>query len=246
MTGVSTGRTKSSDLDTKANQEMRVSVVIPTLNEEKNIRTTVEALKLVAPYEVVVVDGGSTDRTREICHSRGTTVLSSPGGRSRQMNEGARWARGDVLLFLHADTRLPSTALDDVRVALSDPQCVGGRFDVKLDNDQWMLGVIGRLISLRSRLTKVATGDQAIFVRREVFEKIGGYPDIPLMEDVALSRALKRAGRVACLKSRVITSARRWEMEGVWRTIFKMLALKLLYLLGVSPHRLKRFYEDGR
>jgi len=225
---------------------MRVSVIIPALNEEKNIRTTLEALKPIAPYEVVVADGGSTDRTREICQSLGTTVLSSPRGRGRQMNEGARRASGDVLLFLHADSRLPPTALDDVCTALSDPQYVGGRFDVELDKDRWMLRVVGRLISLRSRLTKVATGDQAIFVRREVFESIGGYPDIPLMEDVALSRALKRAGRVACLRSRVITSARRWQMEGLWRTIVKMWTLKLLYLMGVSPLRLKRFYGDAR
>jgi rSAM/selenodomain-associated transferase 2 len=247
MTGASTGRTKRCDLEAKAaDQEMRVSVIIPTLNEEKNIRTTLEALKPIAAYEVIVADGGSTDRTREICQSLGANVLGSPCGRGRQMNEGARQAGGDVLLFLHADTRLPPTALDDVRTALSDDGNVGGRFDVKLDNNQWMLRVVGRLISLRSRLTKVATGDQAIFVRREVFEKIGGYPEIPIMEDIALSRALKRAGDVACLRSRVITSARRWEMEGVWRTISKMWALKLLYLLGVSPLRLKRFYRDGR
>jgi len=225
---------------------MRVSVIIPTFNEEKNIRATLEALKSIAPYEVVVADGGSTDRTREICQSLATTVLSSAPGRGRQMNEAARRASGDVLLFLHADTRLPPTALDDVRTVLGDPHYVGGRFDVELDNDRWMLRVVGRLISLRSRLTKVATGDQAIFVRREVFERIGGYPDIPLMEDVALSRALKRAGRVACLRSRVITSARRWQMEGLWRTILKMWTLKLLYLMGVSPLRLKRFYGDAR
>jgi rSAM/selenodomain-associated transferase 2 len=241
------GRLKSCDLDSKStDQEMRVSVIIPTLNEERNIRTTLEALKTIAPYEVIVADGGSTDRTREICHSLGVNVLSVPCGRGRQMNEGARRAKGDVLLFLHADTRLPPTALDDVRKALTDPHYVGGRFDVKLDNNRWMLGFVGRLISLRSRLTKVATGDQAIFVRREVFERIGGYPDIPLMEDIALTRVLKRAGRIACLRSRVITSARRWEMEGVWRTVFKMWVLKLLYLSGVSPLRLKRFYSDGR
>jgi rSAM/selenodomain-associated transferase 2 len=247
MTGVSTGLTKSYDLDAKtADQEMRVSVIIPTLNEEKNIRMTLESLKPIAPYEVIVADGGSTDRTREISQSLGASVLSVPCGRGRQMNEGARRAKGDVLLFLHADTRLPPSTLDDVRTALTDPQYVGGRFDVKLDNNRWMLGLVGRLISLRSRLTKVATGDQAIFVRRETFESIGGYPDIPLMEDIALSRALKRTGRIACLKSRVITSARRWETEGLWRTVFKMWVLKFLYLSGVSPVRLKRFYSDDR
>ena len=155
-------------------------------------------------------------------------------------------ARGEVLLFLHADTRLPETALDDIRAAMCDPHIAGGRFDVKLEGAGWLLKLIGHMISLRSRLSRVATGDQAIFIRREIFNNLGGYPEIPLMEDVALSRALKRAGQVACLKSRVTTSARRWQKEGVWRTIFKMWLLKSLYLLGVSPFRLKRFYGDGR
>jgi len=225
---------------------MRISVIVPTLNEERNIGTTIETLKPLRPDEVIVTDGGSADRTREICQSLGVNTLSAPRGRGRQMNEAARQTTGDILLFLHADTRLPLTALDDIRAALRDPHCVGGRFDIKLDTDLWMLRVIGKMISLRSRLTKVATGDQAIFVRRDIFEQIGGYPDIPLMEDVALSRALKRAGKVACLRSRVITSARRWEMEGVWHTIVKMWTLKSLYLLGISPSRLKRYYGDAR
>ena len=162
------------------------------------------------------------------------------------MNFGARHATGDVLLFLHADTRLPNSAFYDIRGALEDPQCIGGRFDVRLEGDRWMLRVIGAMISLRSRMTKIATGDQAIFVRRDVFGAIGGYPDIPLMEDIAFSRTLRRTGKVACLKSRVITSARRWEAEGVWRTIFKMWTLKLLYLTGVSPEKLKRYYANTR
>jgi rSAM/selenodomain-associated transferase 2 len=162
------------------------------------------------------------------------------------MNHGAARASGDVLLFLHADTRLPSTAFNDIRDALRDPRCVGGRFDVRLEGDHWMLRVIGAMISLRSRLSKVGTGDQGIFVRRAVFEAMGGFPEIPLMEDIAFCRALKRVGVVACLRSRVVTSARRWESGGVWRTIFRMWLLKSLYLLGVSPHRLKQFYDDAR
>jgi rSAM/selenodomain-associated transferase 2 len=225
---------------------MRISVIIPTLNEEKSIARTVAALRSLKIDELLIVDGGSTDRTIEICNGLEADVLSSTRGRSAQMNLGAKQATGDVLLFLHADTRLPPSALDDIRAAMNDRRCPGGRFDVKLDGDHWMLKVIGAMISLRSRVTKIATGDQAIFVRRDVFEAIGGYPEIPLMEDVAFSRALRRMGRVACLHSRVITSARRWEAEGVWRTILKMWTLKSLYLLGVSPFRLKRYYADGR
>jgi rSAM/selenodomain-associated transferase 2 len=225
---------------------MRVSVIVPTLNEERTIGATLEALNSLSPHEVIIGDGGSTDRTREICQIFGVNVVSAPCGRGRQMNEGARRATGDVLLFLHADTQLPPTAFDDIRLALSDPRCVGGRFDVKLDGDRWMLGVVGRMISLRSRLTKVATGDQAIFIRRDIFDRIGGYPDLPLMEDIALCRTLKCFGQIACLRSCVTTSARRWEMEGVWHTILKMWALKVLYLLGISPARLKRYYGDAR
>lgn len=225
---------------------MKISVIIPVLNEESTIASTVESVKSLGPAEVIVVDGGSADRTREISERFGATVLSSPRGRARQMNRGAREAKGDIFLFLHADTRLPSSALDDVQSALRDPRFAGGRFDVTLDGNRWILGVIGNLISLRSRLTKVATGDQAIFVRRAVFERIGGFPDIPLMEDIAFSRALKRKGKVACLRSRVITSARRWEIDGVWRTVLRMWTLKLLFLAGISPVRLKRFYADTR
>ncbi|MET0501957.1 MAG: TIGR04283 family arsenosugar biosynthesis glycosyltransferase [Candidatus Binatia bacterium] len=225
---------------------MRISVVMPVLNEEKSIAVTVAALARFKPHELIIVDGGSSDRTALISNRLGVTLLESPRGRGTQMNHGARQATGDVLLFLHADTRLPDSAFDDIRGALGDPRCVGGRFDVQLDGSHWMLRVIGPLISLRSRVSQVATGDQGIFVRRDIFAELGGYPDIPLMEDVAFSQALKRRGAVACLRSRVITSARRWERDGVWRTILKMWTLKSLYLAGISPLRLKRYYGDTR
>lgn len=225
---------------------MNISVVIPVLNEEKTIAASLGALLALKPHQVIVVDGGSTDATRAICESFGVKVLASERGRARQMNEGARHARGEVLLFLHADTRLPDCAFGDVAAALVDPRFVGGRFDVELEGAHWMLKVIGWMISYRSRVTKVGTGDQAIFVRREVFERIGGYPDIPLMEDIAFCRTLKRIGDVACLRSRVVTSARRWEVDGVGRTILRMWVLKSLYLAGVSPARLNEFYADTR
>jgi rSAM/selenodomain-associated transferase 2 len=225
---------------------MNISVVIPVLNEEKTIAENLAALMALTPDEVIVVDGGSADRTREIIAQAGATVTSCAPGRALQMNCGAQHATGDILLFLHADTRLPPGAFDAIVEALEDTRYLGGRFDVDLDGDHWLLKVIGAMINQRSRITKVATGDQAIFVRRNVFARMGGFPDIPLMEDIAFCRALKRLGRIACLRSKVLTSARRWETEGVWRTVIKMWILKLLYFAGVSPVRLKRFYADTR
>ena len=225
---------------------MNISVVIPVLNEEKTIAASLTALVALKPHEMIVVDGGSRDRSCEISEQLGAVVITGAPGRARQMNRGAEHATGDILLFLHADTRLPPAAFADIVAALEDPRYLGGRFDIELDGDHWLLKVVGAMINQRSRLTKVGTGDQAIFVRREVFARMGGFPDIPLMEDIAFGRVLKRLGGIACLRSRVVTSARRWESEGVWRTIIKMWTLKLLYFAGVSPVTLKRFYADGR
>lgn len=225
---------------------MRISVIMPVLNEEKAIGPALAALTALKPHEIIVVDGGSTDRTRGISGEAGAKVLMTGPGRARQMNRGALEATGDVLLFLHADTRLPASALRDIAAALNDARYAGGRFDVELDSDRWLLKVVGFMISQRSRLSKVSTGDQAIFARREIFAELGGFPDLPLMEDIAFCRMLKGAGGVACLRSKVVTSARRWETDGVWRTIFRMWSLKLLYLAGVPPARLKRFYADTR
>ena len=225
---------------------MNISVIVPVLNEEQSIAATLDALQALAPYEIIIADGGSSDRTREIAAGFPVKIISSERGRARQMNRGAREASGDVLLFLHADTRLPNSALNDISGALSDAGFLGGRFDVELDGEHWLLPLVGRVISYRSRISKVGTGDQGIFVRRQVFERMQGFQDIPLMEDIAFCRALKRLGGVACLRSRVVTSARRWEVDGVWRTIVRMWTIKLLYFAGVSPARLKQFYADTR
>jgi len=226
--------------------QAKISVIVPVLNEEHVIAPTLQALLSLAPYEIIVVDGGSADRTRQVCEQFGVKVLSSERGRAHQMNRGAGEATGDLLLFVHADTRLPMSALNEITAALRDADCPGGRFDIEIDGAHWMLKIIGALINYRSRMTKVATGDQALFVRRAIFEAMGGFPDIPLMEDIAFCRALKRIGPMACLHTRVITSGRRWEKDGVWRTILKMWTLKLCYLAGVSPGRLKQYYADTR
>jgi rSAM/selenodomain-associated transferase 2 len=189
------------------------------------------------------VDGSSTDATAAIAaRFPQVRLLASPRGRARQMNAGARAARGDVLLFLHADTLLPDDALAAVEAAVGDPGVVAGRFDVRFDNPRPVFRMIAWFMNQRSRWSGISTGDQAIFVRREVFEALGGYPDMALMEDVELCRRLKRRGRLAALRLRVTTSARKWEREGAVRTILLMWALRLLHMAGVPPARLHRWY----
>ena len=225
---------------------MRLSVIVPALDEERQIAATLASARQPGVGEVIVVDGGSRDRTREAARPLADRVVEAPRGRARQMNAGAALATGDALLFLHADTRLPPDAASAVAAALADPAVAGGRFDVRLEPSTPLLRAVGGLMNARSRLTGIATGDQAIFVRRAVFAALGGFPDLPLMEDVAFSRALKRAGRIACLRGQVTTSSRRWQQGGVVRTILLMWTLRLLFFLGVPAPRLARWYGAGR
>jgi rSAM/selenodomain-associated transferase 2 len=222
----------------------RLSIVIPALNEAGNLARVLPDLVAHEPgAEVIVVDGGSDDDSRAVVAALPSVRWrSGPRGRARQMNDGAGAARGDVLLFLHADTALPAGAGAAIASALADPSVVGGRFDVRLDSRRPLLAVVAWMMNARSRLTSIATGDQGIFVRRAVFDALGGYRDIPLMEDVELTRRLKRRGRLAALRLRVTTSARKWEREGIVRTIVLMWTLRLLYAVGVSPARLHRWY----
>ncbi|MFQ5846761.1 MAG: TIGR04283 family arsenosugar biosynthesis glycosyltransferase [Candidatus Methylomirabilales bacterium] len=221
-----------------------LSIIIPVLNEEPNLRSLLPDLPRNCPgAEVIVVDGGSTDGTLELLRQFpfARRVLS-PRGRARQMNAGAGASRGETLLFLHADTRLPDGALEAIHAAFADPRIVGGRFDVRLDSPRAIFSVIAFSINLRSRLTRIATGDQAIFVRQNIFAEMGGFPEIPLMEDVEFSTRLKRRGGIACLRLPVTASARKWEREGVLRTVLLMWTLRFLYFLGVNPTRLHRYY----
>ncbi len=220
-----------------------ISVIIPTLNEENQIGSVVEHAFRAGAAEIIVSDGGSRDSTVEIARGLGCRVIGAPRGRSFQMNAGAGEAKGEILLFLHADTLLPPEAGDCVRQALRDPGVVGGRFDIRMDRRGIRYSLLSRLINGRSRLTRISTGDQAIFVRREVFTRLGGYAEISLMEDVELSRRLKRIGRVACLRSAVVTSARRWERGGWLNTVLLMWWLRFLYAIGVAPDRLRRYYR---
>jgi rSAM/selenodomain-associated transferase 2 len=221
-----------------------LSIVVPVLNEAANVEPLLSDLLARGPeVEVVVADAGSADGTVEIVRRfPSVTLVEGARGRARQMNAGARASRGDALLFLHADTALPAGAVEAIAGALADPSVVGGRFDVRFTSPRWPFRMIAALMNWRSRWSGIATGDQGIFVRRAAFEALGGYPDIPLMEDVELTRRLKRLGRIACLPARVTTSSRKWEREGIARTIVLMWTLRLLYFLGVSPARLVVWY----
>jgi rSAM/selenodomain-associated transferase 2 len=225
----------------------QLSAIVPMLNESPNIGGTLNALRRGAPNaEIIVVDGGSSDASVAIAQPLCDALISAPRGRARQMNAGARASHGDALVFVHADTLVPRTFARDIAAALSDPAVVGGRFDVRLDESGLPYRIIGAMISIRSRISRTGTGDQAIFVRRDVFESLGGFPELDLCEDLEFSRRLKRAGRVACLRTRVTTSARRWGRDGVARTVVKMWIIRAMYLMGVRPALLKRMYSDTR
>lgn len=223
-----------------------ISVIIPTLNEAAGIRETLSALKGARNAEVIVADGGSVDGTRELAEPLVDRLVVSSPGRGRQMNAGAGASKGEALLFLHADTRLPAGWEGAIRNALSDDAVAGGAFELSIASNRPALGWIARVANARSRLTRVPYGDQAVFVRRAVFERLGGFPEIPIMEDVVFGRKLKRAGRVTIIRSPVRTSARRWEAEGLIYATLRNWTLAALFLLGVRPEHLARWYRDVR
>ena len=229
-----------------------ISVIIPALDEEASIASTIRSCRGAGPGEVIVVDGGSRDRTVEIARARADAVIAAPRGRAAQMNAGAAAARGEVLLFLHADTLLPGGSLPAVLGALKDPGVIGGAFRVRLaaspDAGRYvraMLGITGWMIGARGAVSRSYSGDQAIFVRSETFRAVGGYPEIPLMEDVELSRRMRRAGKTVLLPLRVESSGRRWEAWGPLKTVLFMWRLRIGYLLGRAPSRCAEAYRRG-
>jgi rSAM/selenodomain-associated transferase 2 len=222
----------------------RLSIIVPVLNEAQGMAQCLAALAPLRArgHEVLVVDGGSCDETLLLCVGQADRVMQAPRGRARQMNAGAARARGEVLLFLHADTTLPAAADEAVAQALA----LGtqwGRFDVCIGGNSVWFGLIGALINLRSRCSGIATGDQALFVRRVLFEEVGGFADQPLMEDIALCVRLRALSWPACLRQRVVTSGRRWEQHGVWRTMVLMWWLRWRYWRGDSPETLVKAYR---
>ena len=225
-----------------------LSIIVPVYREAGIIAASLRAL---APLrrrgaEVIVVDGGSDDDTMAQARPHADQVLVAERGRAAQMNAGARAARGRILLFLHADTELPAGADAEIARGLVDSGRDWGRFDVRIDGSAAALPVIAVLMNRRSRLTGIATGDQALFVARAAFERIGGFPEQALMEDIAICRRLKRLSRPVCLRARVVTSGRRWTRQGVVRTVVLMWALRAAYASGVSPARLAQWYRHVR
>lgn len=222
---------------------MKVSIIIPVLNEAEYIADTLQYLDSYhnQGHEVIVVDGGSNDATVSISEQYAVKVLRSDSGRAIQMNTGIAEARGDVLLFLHADTRLPDDALSRVATAVEEGH-FWGRFNVRLSGNHFLFRIIERMMNMRSCITGVATGDQAIFVSRESIDILGDYPRLPLMEDVVFSKRLRQLGWPACIKCQVITSSRRWEHRGILRTMLLMWRLRLLFFLGVPAQKLAKQY----
>jgi rSAM/selenodomain-associated transferase 2 len=221
-----------------------LSIVVPVLNEAGHVQATLAGLQALRQRgaEVLVVDGGSQDRTLALARPLADQVTVAPRGRARQMNAGAALAQGQVLLFLHADTQLPPEAdrlvLDAIALGAA-----WGRFDVRISGQAWGLRVVAALMNARSRLSGIATGDQALFVQREVFDRVGGFPDQPLMEDIELCTRLRQLARPACLRAKVTTSGRRWDSRGVWRTIFLMWRLRWRYWRGEAPEQLAKAYR---
>ena len=222
---------------------MTLSIIIPVLNEAAALRLLLPALLLQREsVELIVADGGSDDETSSVVTEFGATLIHAKRGRARQMNAGAAIASGEILLFLHADSQLPSDAFQLVEEAIANGK-LWGRFDLRLSGKQWLLRVVEQTINWRSCLSGIATGDQAIFLRRDTFESLGGYADIPLMEDVELSKRLKRLAAPCCIHQPLMTSSRRWEHYGILRTIFLMWQMRLAYFLGASPESLAQRYR---
>lgn len=224
----------------------KISIIIPTLNEAKTIAQTLTSTQQGANnVEVIVVDGGSEDNTRAIAQSLGVKVLSTTTGRATQMNVGAKVATGDILLFLHADTHLPAEFDTLVRTTLTQPGFIAGAFALRIDATLISLRLIEWGVNWRSRWLQMPYGDQAIFLKSVVFQKMGGFPELPLMEDFELMRQLRRLGRVAIVPVPVLTSARRWLKQGVFKTTLMNQIAIVAYLLGVSPERIQRWYRRG-
>ena len=224
---------------------MKLTIIIPVFNEAGYIRECLERLQSCRErgHEIIVVDGGSEDHTQDFINGLADTILTSPRGRALQMNTGAGRATGDVLLFLHADTRLPDDADLLIASQMENKAPCWGRFDIRLSGRHPLFRIIESFMNIRTRLTGINTGDHAIFISRDLFNAIGGFKEIPLMEDIELSKRLKKIAQPVCLRHKVITSSRRWEEGGIIKTVLMMWILRLRYYLGANPETLVTYYE---
>jgi rSAM/selenodomain-associated transferase 2 len=227
---------------------IRFSIIVPVFHEKENIGSLIDCLNHLDSNqlsEIIVVDGALEKDTLAAIHRNQVVKISSERGRAKQMNAGASVARGEILIFLHADTELPLQALQKIHSLMEQREYVGGAFDLGIKSDRLIFGVIGTLASWRSRLNRIPFGDQAIFIRRDYFNRIGGYAEIPLMEDMELMRRIKKSGdKIWIFHDRVITSPRRWQSEGVVYCTFRNWTLQALYFLGVPPHQLAKYYKN--
>ena len=231
-----------------ADKRTRISVIVPALNEAGTVQNTLRALQPLRTrgHEVIVVDGGSTDDTVSCCRPLADRVIRSSRGRARQMQAGTLQAQGDIFWFLHADTVPPQDADLAILHALQHTRHSWGHFDVRFQERDFLLTLIAAAMNRRAHLSRIATGDQGLFVTRGLFERSNGFQQVPLMEDIALSRSLKRQTPPARIARKLTTSARRWKQEGILTTVLLMWSLRLAYFLGASPATLARYYRDTR
>jgi len=229
-----------------ANDEITISIIIPVFNEGEGVIKIADHLRKIQNNfspEIIVVDGNKKGSTIQYLRDREIIAITSEKGRARQMNSGAMIARDDILLFLHGDTLLPDHAFEKIAAVMKTGEYVGGAFDLGFDNRRWIFALIASIASLRSRITRIPFGDQAIFIKRNYFEKIGGFCDIPLMEDIELMKRIKkRKDNIHIITLKVATSTRKWEKEGIVYTTLKNWLLQLFYFVGVSPVKLVRYY----
>ncbi|MEH1855107.1 MAG: TIGR04283 family arsenosugar biosynthesis glycosyltransferase [Nostoc sp.] len=224
----------------------KISIIIPAINEAGNIKKAIATTQGSINIEVIVVDGGSSDDTVAIAQSLNVKVISSSPGRAVQMNAGAVAASGEILLFLHADTRLPAGFDEMIRTALQQPGSVAGAFKLQIDASLFSLRWVEWGVNVRSHFYQMPYGDQAIFLTKEVFQQIGCFPELPIMEDFELMRRLKRIGRIVIIPTPVVTSARRWLQKGVFKTTLLNQLVITAYLLGISPERIRRWYRRDK
>lgn len=224
----------------------KISIIIPALNEEQSLPATIASCHNSPDTEILIVDGGSTDATRTVARESGALLLTSEQGRGIQLNCGARQARSPILLFLHADTVLPPDFERDVITTLSSPEITLGAFKLRTDLDRFSMRIVERIVNIRSRFLHMPYGDQALFIKRQDFFSLGGFAEIPLMEDFEFVRRVKKHGKVALVNNHVLTSGRRWRDLGIWRTTFSNQITVLRYLLGVSPESLASSYRESK